>query len=165
MGPSAINTAGLIGAIKNPDVENFIGMDDLRPAKPSLNGLPGKLLEEVREYTHEVGHSYRSHVPIEPYLSDQWYVAVKKPIVGCRVTLDEGRIETETRDGITMIKGTDVPVNSLAGLALVPLLEGRLKFHPERYSKTYQTWLENLRDWPISRQLWWGHQIPVWSGH
>jgi valyl-tRNA synthetase len=150
--------------IKNPDVENFIGMDRFEAREAIIEWFrQEKLLEEVREYTHEVGHSYRSHVPIEPYLSDQWYVAVKKPIVGCRVTLDEGRIETETRDGITMIKGTDVPVNSLAGLALVPLLEGRLKFHPERYSKTYQTWLENLRDWPISRQLWWGHQIPIWS--
>ena len=59
-----------------------------------------------------------------------------------------------------MIGETDVPANSLAGLALKPLLDGRLKFIPERYAKTYQAWLENLRDWPISRQLWWGHQIP-----
>jgi valyl-tRNA synthetase len=43
------------------------------------------------------------------------------------------------------------------------LLDGRLRFIPERYAKTYQSWLENLRDWPISRQLWWGHQIPVWK--
>jgi len=81
--------------------------------------------------------------------SDLWYVAVKKQIPHLD---DEGIIE-----------GTDVPVNSLAGLALTPLLDGKLKFSPDRYASNYKLWLENLRDWPISRQLWWGHQIPVWS--
>ncbi len=139
--------------IKNPDVENLIGMDrfEAREAIVEWFRVEG-LLEEVRPYAHEVGHSYRSHVPIEPYLSDQWYVAVKKPID-----------HLEAKFGKGMIDGTDVPVNSLAGFALKPLLDGRLKFNPERYAKTYQSWLENLRDWPISRQLWWGHQIPVWK--
>lgn len=109
-----------------------------------------ELLEAQKPYRHSVGHSYRSHAAIEPYLSDQWYIAVKKQIPSLP---DAGRV-----------KGTDVPVHSLAGLALQPLLEGKLKFVPERYAKTYQTWLENLRDWPISRQLWWGHRIFAWSG-
>jgi valyl-tRNA synthetase len=139
--------------IKNPDAENFIGMDRFEAREAIVEWFREEgLLEEIRPYAHEVGHSYRSHVPIEPYLSDQWYIAVKKPID-----------HLEKKIGKGLIDGTDVPVNSLAGLALKPLLDGRLKFIPERYAKTYQSWLENLRDWPISRQLWWGHQIPVWS--
>jgi valyl-tRNA synthetase len=139
--------------IKNPDVENLIGMDRFEAREAIVEWFrQEKLLEDVRPYAHEVGHSYRSHVPIEPYLSDQWYIAVKKPIEHLAEKFGEGLIE-----------GTDVPVNSLAGLALKPLIDGRLRFMPERYSKTYQSWLENLRDWPISRQLWWGHRIPIWS--
>ena len=136
-----------------PEAQSLLGMDRFEAREAIVEWFrTEKLLEDVREYAHEVGHSYRSHVPIEPYLSDQWYIAVKKPIEHLSKKFGQGFIE-----------GTDVPVNSLAGLALKPLLDGRLQFIPERYAKTYQAWLENLRDWPISRQLWWGHRIPIWS--
>ncbi|MHC4629384.1 MAG: class I tRNA ligase family protein, partial [Planctomycetota bacterium] len=136
-----------------PEAQSLLGMDRFEAREAIVEWFRTEnLLEDVRQYVHEVGHSYRSHVPIEPYLSDQWYIAVKKPIEH----LDE-------KFGRGLIEGTDVPCNSLAGLALKPLLDGRLRFVPDRYAKTYQTWLENLRDWPISRQLWWGHRIPVWS--
>ncbi|MBL7222026.1 MAG: valine--tRNA ligase [Phycisphaerae bacterium] len=135
------------------DAEQFLGMDRFEARKAIVEWFRTEnLLEDVRDYTHEVGHSYRSHVPIEPYLSDQWYVAVKQPID--RLAGKFGR---------DMIADTGVPANSLAGIAIKPLIEGRLRFTPRRYAKTYETWLENLRDWPVSRQLWWGHQIPVWS--
>jgi len=136
-----------------PEAQSLLGMDRFEAREAVVEWFRQEnLLEDIREYTHEVGHSYRSHVPIEPYLSDQWYIAVKKTIEHLKEKFGEG-----------FIGGTDVPVNSLAGLALKPLLDGRLRFIPERYAKTYQTWLENLRDWPISRQLWWGHRIPIWS--
>jgi valyl-tRNA synthetase len=136
-----------------PEAQNLLGMDRFEAREAIVEWFrQEKLLEEVREYSHEVGHSYRSHVPIEPYLSDQWYIAVKKPIEHLKEKFGDGLIDR-----------TDVPVNSLAGLALKPLLDGRLRFIPDRYAKTYQAWLENLRDWPISRQLWWGHRIPIWS--
>ncbi|MGD2094529.1 MAG: valine--tRNA ligase [Phycisphaerales bacterium] len=139
--------------VDEPEAQNLLGMDRFEAREAIVEWFrTEKLLEDVREYAHEVGHSYRSHVPIEPYLSDQWYIAVKKPIEHLKEKFGDGFIE-----------GTDVPLKSLAGLALKPLLDDRLRFIPERYAKTYQSWLENLRDWPISRQLWWGHRIPIWS--
>ncbi|MBS3734558.1 MAG: valine--tRNA ligase [Phycisphaerae bacterium] len=150
------------------DAEQFLDMDRFEAREAIVEWFRQEgLLEDIREYRHSVGHSYRSHVPIEPYLSDQWYIAVKQPSaeIGERSSPWEKQHPdlVEQRGEVTYLKGTDVPVNSLAGLALAPLLDGRVKFTPDRYAKTYQTWLENLRDWPISRQLWWGHRIPIWS--
>jgi valyl-tRNA synthetase len=81
-------------------------------------------------------YSDRSKTPIEPYLSDQWFVRM-----GDR---DDGK-------------------PGLAQLAMDAVTSGRVRFTPERYAKSYLDWLGEKRDWCVSRQLWWGHRIPVWS--
>jgi valyl-tRNA synthetase len=83
-----------------------------------------------------LAYSDRSKTPIEPYLSDQWFVKMG-----------------DTDDGKP----------GLARRAMEAVMDGRVKFYPERYAQTYLDWLSEKRDWCISRQLWWGHRIPVWN--
>jgi valyl-tRNA synthetase len=106
------------------------------------------LLERVEQREVELGHSDRSKTPIEPLLSDQWFVRM------CDVA-----------GGIVLGRGTprERPAAGLVQGAIDAVTSGRVRIHPERYTKTYLDWLAEKRDWPISRQLWWGHRIAVWS--
>ena len=94
------------------------------------------LLAGIKDHVHNVGHCDRCKTVVEPRLSLQWFVAVNKEI--------EGR-------------------GSMAGMAIAAVKEGKIKFTPEMYQKTYLNWMENIHDWCISRQLWWGHRIPAWE--
>jgi valyl-tRNA synthetase len=87
-------------------------------------------LDKVEPHTHMVPHGDRGGVPIEPRLTEQWYV-----------------------DAATLAKP-----------AIASVKEGRTNFVPKNWEKTYFDWMENIQPWCVSRQLWWGHQIPAWYG-
>lgn len=88
------------------------------------------VVDHIEEITHQVGHSERTGVIVEPYLSKQWFVKMK-PLA------DEVLKYQEIEDQ-------------------------KIHFYPQRFEKTFRQWLENIEDWCISRQLWWGHRIPAW---
>jgi valyl-tRNA synthetase len=89
-----------------------------------------RMVAKIEPHRHAVPHGDRGGVPIEPFLTDQWYVDAK----------------------------------TLAQPAIESVREGRTKFVPRNWEKTYFDWMENIEPWCISRQLWWGHQIPAWYG-
>ena len=95
------------------------------------------LLGEVKPHKLQVPRGDRTGVVIEPMLTDQWFVAMSKPG-------EDGKSITEK--------------------ALEVVSSGEIKFVPENWVNTYNQWLNNIQDWCISRQLWWGHQIPAWYG-
>jgi valyl-tRNA synthetase len=116
--------------------EKYRGMDRFEARKAIVADLESlALLDSVKPHKLVVPRGDRTGVIIEPMLTDQWFVAMTKP-------------------------GSDG--TSIAGKALECVASGEIRFVPENWVNTYNQWLNNIQDWCISRQLWWGHQIPAW---
>ncbi|MFZ2524006.1 MAG: valine--tRNA ligase [Candidatus Ferrigenium altingense] len=116
----------------------YRGLDRFDARKQIVADLEATgLLGKVDKHKLKVPRGDRTGVIIEPMLTDQWFVAMSKPG-------DGGKSITEQ--------------------ALECVASGEIKFHPENWVNTYNQWLNNIQDWCISRQLWWGHQIPAWYG-
>ncbi|MFZ2102835.1 MAG: valine--tRNA ligase [Oricola sp.] len=107
------------------------GLDRFEARKRVVTMMEEKgLVDRIEPHKHQVPHGDRGGVPIEPFLTDQWYV-----------------------DAAT-----------LARPAIASVREGRTQFVPKTWENTYYNWMENIQPWCVSRQLWWGHQIPAWYG-
>jgi valyl-tRNA synthetase len=133
---AAGNSQSLASDIGIP--EKYQGMDRFEARKAIVADLEeAGLFEKAEKHKLKVPRGDRTGVVIEPMLTDQWFVAMSKPGA-------EGKSITEQ--------------------ALECVASGEIKFHPENWVNTYNQWLNNIQDWCISRQLWWGHQIPAWYG-
>ncbi|RJG45567.1 valine--tRNA ligase [Mesorhizobium sp. DCY119] len=144
----AINILTIEAAVNLRDNEDFLeGLDSTPELAATIEALHGQdrftarkkvvemmeaggFLDKIEPHRHTVPHGDRGGVPIEPFLTDQWYVNAAE----------------------------------MAKPAIASVREGRTNFVPKNWEKTYFDWMENIQPWCISRQLWWGHQIPAWYG-
>jgi valyl-tRNA synthetase len=137
----SINIMDATGHI-NAEGGVYAGLDRYPARKRMVADLEAQgLLAAVKDYTNSVGHCDRCKTVVEPRLSTQWFIAVNK----------------SPKDGVPSMA-------EQARRVVVPDAGGKkpIAFTPEMYEKTYLNWMENIHDWCISRQLWWGHRIPAW---
>lgn len=140
-GLTPINILTLDAHINDQAPQAYQGLERFAARQRVLEDLRAAgLLVSEKPHKLMVPRGDRTGVVIEPMLTDQWFVAMSKPAP----------------------EGSHTPGVSIAEWALRAVDQGELRFHPENWTTTYRQWLENIQDWCISRQLWWGHQIPAW---
>jgi valyl-tRNA synthetase len=124
-----------------PAPAQYVGLNRYVARKKVIAELEDQqLLVKIVPHKHLVPVCERTGEIVEPMLTDQWYVAMSKPAPA----------------------GTAFAGDSLAGMAMKAVADKRIEFFPEHWTSTYNHWLGQIQDWCISRQLWWGHQIPAW---
>ena len=130
-GLAMVNILDADARIAGDAPEAYRGLDRFEARRRIVDDLEAQgLVERIEEHRHSVPHGDRSGVPLEPYLTDQWFA-----------------------DAATLAKPCIEAVE-----------DGRTRFVPEQFSRVYFQWMRNIQPWCISRQLWWGHQVPVWYG-
>ncbi len=129
-GLEVVSVIGEDGRMSAAAGERFAGLPTAEAQREVVAALREEgLVSGTHPYTHDVPHSQRSGMRIEPLISLQWFCDMEK----------------------------------LAAPAIAAVKDGRLRFHPEKpWTGVYLDWLENIRPWCVSRQLWWGHRLPVW---
>ena len=129
-------------AINDNAPERFRGLDRYEARKAIVAEFETLgLLDKIDKHKLKVPRGDRSGTVVEPYLTDQWYVDL-------------------TRD--TQADGRPGGKQTITDPAIDAVRSGNIRFVPENWDRTYYQWLENIQDWCISRQLWWGHRIPAW---
>ena len=121
--------------------EKYRGMDRYEARKAVIEDLKAQgLLVGIKPHKHMVPLVPRTGEVVEPMISEQWFLAMSKPAP----------------------EGSRYPGKSLSDLGLEAVQENLVNIFPEQWQKVYKDWLSNIQDWCLSRQLWWGHQIPAW---
>ena len=175
--------------IMNPDATmnelagaDLTGLDRFKARKVAVEKLTELgALEKEEPYTNNVGFSERADVPIEPRLSEQWflkYPSVEKARACVEGSTGQWPLPSGDPPEVTEKRArTQAAAFSKAEVLRIMLGESptgtptsdvgapprKMRFHPDRWAKVYDHWMGNIQDWCISRQLWWGHRIPIWS--
>ena len=160
-----MNPNATMNPLAGKDLAGLDRFEARKVAAEKLRELGAWVKEEP--YENKVGFSQRAKVPIEPRLSEQWFLRYP--------SVEKSRACVEQEDDLVGRASSRAAVDELSAASAlpgklpgnsgqwpVPPGQGKMRFHPQRWAKVYDHWLANIQDWCISRQLWWGHRIPVW---